>query len=227
MIVCWSAKGGSGTTVTASALALLSGRHTDTVLVDLGGDAPMALGVPRPGGPGIAEWMRSSAADAEALDGLCVPVGDAVRLLPAGDALTLPASTDGAPPDQRWERLSAALGRLPASVVVDAGTGWPPNALVDGAQRSLLVVRACYLALARMASTPFRPTGVVFVREPGRALGADDVAVAVGAPIAARVELDPAVARAVDAGLLCCRLPDSLRRALRHIVSDAGVGAQR
>jgi hypothetical protein len=37
----------------------------------------------------------------------------------------------------------------------------------------------------------------------------------VGAPVLAEIEADPAVARAVDAGLLRGRLPRSLERGLR------------
>jgi hypothetical protein len=60
-----------------------------------------------------------------------------------------------------------------------------------------------------------QPTGVIVIHEPGRVLSAEDVATAVGAPVVAEINLDPAVARAVDAGLLASRLPPSL---------DAGLG---
>lgn len=54
---CWSAKGGSGTTVVAVALAVLLGRDSDfgSVLVDLDGDGPTVLGVPEPSGPGLSD----------------------------------------------------------------------------------------------------------------------------------------------------------------------------
>jgi len=48
---------------------------------------------------------------------------------------------------------------------------------------------------------------VVLVRDPGRAVRSADVAVVVGAPVVAEVAVDPAVARAVDAGLARTRLP--------------------
>ena len=56
----------------------------------------------------------------------------------------------------------------------------------------------------------------MLVAEPGRALGAADVARAVGVPVIATVSLDPAVARAVDAGLLAARLPRTLQREVRR-----------
>ncbi len=76
---------------------------------------------------------------------------------------------------------------------------------------SLLVTRACYLALRRAADPPLRPSGVVLVTEPGRALDRTDVEQVVGAPVRAEVAFDPAVARAVDAGLLASRLPPRSR----------------
>ena len=78
------------------------------------------------------------------------------------------------------------------------------------------MTRACYLALRRAADPPLRPSGVVLVTEPGRALDRTDVEQVVGAPVRAEVAVDPAVARAVDAGLLASRLPRGLERALRR-----------
>jgi hypothetical protein len=80
---------------------------------------------------------------------------------------------------------------------------------------SLLVLRPCYLALRRAVAAPFRPSGVVLVREPGRALTRRDVEAVLGVPVRAEVDVDPAIARAVDAGLLTARLPRGLERALR------------
>jgi hypothetical protein len=60
---------------------------------------------------------------------------------------------------------------------------------------------------------------VVVVREPGRSLDRHDVERIVGAPVAAEVEVDPAIYRAVDAGLLAStRLPRLLERTLRDVV---------
>jgi hypothetical protein len=102
-------------------------------------------------------------------------------------------------------------------VIVDAGTRPPPPPLTDAADQTLLVTRPCYLALRRAVSTPDRPTGIVLVSEPGRALRAADVERAVGVPVVTQLDLDPAVARAVDAGLLAARLPRLLQRQLAPI----------
>ena len=94
----------------------------------------------------------------------------------------------------------------------DAGAGL---AVAAAAPVSLLVLRPCYLALRRAMAAPIRPSGVVLVVEPGRSLGRRDVEEVLGVPVRAEVEVDPAVARAVDAGVLARRVPRGLERALR------------
>jgi MinD-like ATPase involved in chromosome partitioning or flagellar assembly len=208
MFVCWSVKGGSGTTVVAASLALLLARAHPVVLADLAGDLAAALGLPEPAGPGISEWMASPAADTPALARLAVPATDAIQLIPRG-AASIP---DGGP---RWDALATSLLALHGTVVVDAGLGEPPASLRAVAVQSLLVIRPCYLAVRRAVADGVQPTGIVLVQEPGRALASADVERAIGAPVVAEVPFDPAVARAVDAGLLASRLPRTLAHPLR------------
>ena len=111
--------------------------------------------------------------------------------------------------------MAQALGTLGAAAVVDCGTGAPPAGLVAAAGHSLLVTRPCYLALRRAVATGVQPSGIVLVHEPGRALTARDVERSLGAPVVAELHYDPAVARAVDAGLLAARLPRSLAHSLK------------
>ena len=205
MIVCWAAKGGSGTTVVACALALGLGRAAPATLVDLSGDCATALGLAEPSGPGVCDWLVSPTAGPSDLSRLAVDVRDDVRLIPRGIAVA---------PDDQWSRLAAALA-VPATVIVDAGTGCPPAPLHDVAEHSLLVTRPCFIALRRAQQLGIRPTGIVLVDEPGRALTSSDIEHALGVPVVAEVRLDPAVARAVDAGLLTTRLPKSLILSLR------------
>jgi hypothetical protein len=199
--LCWAAKGGSGTTVVAATLAM-SGR-TPALLVDLAGDLPIALGLPTPDGPGIGEWSASTAPPSR-LDALVVPLARGLDLLPRGHRA----------PTGRWRELGEHLASIPHAVVVDAGTGPPPPELRRHADRVLLVTRACYLAVRRAADAREVVDGIVLVEEPGRALGAADLEASLGAPVVARVLLDPAVARAVDSGLLLARLPGAFRREL-------------
>ncbi|MGD9796657.1 MAG: hypothetical protein AB7H43_11355 [Acidimicrobiia bacterium] len=211
LVACWAAKGGSGTTVVSVALAtvLARGSTAGALLVDLDGDVPAVLGIAEPAGPGVAGWLAAGAAvPHDALARLELAFDDGLALLPAGGDL---------PPDgDRGEVLAAVLAVDPRPVVVDCGTD-PTGArlaVAAAAGRSLLVLRPCYLALRRALAAPLRPSGVVLVDEPGRALGADDVGAALGVPVRAVVRCEPRIARAVDAGLLASRLPGSLVRAL-------------
>ncbi len=210
---CWALKGGVGTTVVSAALGLtLHHAGHDVLLVDLGGDLPAALGLPEPSGPGLTDWLATG--DDVPADGL-----GRIEVAVAPGLAVLPRGTGTIGPGPRVEALVAALdpGR---SVVVDCGVldGREPARSVVAARatHSLLVTRACYLALRRAADPPLRPSGVVLVTEPGRALDRHDVERVVGAPVRAEVALDPAIARAVDAGRLASRLPRALERSLRH-----------
>ena len=67
-----------------------------------------------------------------------------------------------------------------------------------------------------------RPNGVIVVDEPGHALTVRDIERAIGAPVVAVMSFDPAIARAVDAGLLATRLPRD-----RRPTTPAGRGVRR
>lgn len=206
LTICWAAKGGSGTTVYAVARALAV--DTPTLLVDLAGEAMTVLGLPEPDGPGVDDWLRSDAGP-DRLTRLEQPATDLLSVLPAGRR-----GPDRDP--RRWFELGAHLRAEPRGVIVDAGTGQPPAALIAAADQTLLVTRACYLALTRATTLGANPSGVVLVEEPGRKLRPADVEASVGSPIVATVLLDPAIARAVDSGLLLSRLPAAWRRQLRR-----------
>jgi hypothetical protein len=213
VIACWSVKGGSGTTVVATALALRLARSSPgVVLADLAGDVPAVLGRPEPAGPGLADWLAAGPDVAtDALSRIEVDAAPGLSVLPRGAAHSDGAgSADG-------ERLVAALAAMDRrAAVVDCGSA-PTNiafGVAGAATRSLLVVRSCFLALRRVLDAPVRPSAAVLVLEPSRSLGAADVEDVLGVPVIT-VPWDPAVARAVDAGLLASRLPRPLDRALR------------
>jgi hypothetical protein len=215
LVACWSVKGDSGSTVVAAALAVLAARAGpgEVLLVDLAGDAPAALGVSEPSGPGLGDWLAAQDdVGPDALARLEIAIAPALTVLPWG-------SDAGLRPG-RAEALVSALGRDDRTVVVDAGMARvsPGLDLASGATESLLVLRPCYLALRRAVAAPVRPSAVVLVREAGRALTRRDVEEVLGVPVRAEVDVDPAVARAVDAGLLAGRLPRSLAHSLRGLV---------
>ena len=217
LVACWSPKGGSGTTVTAALVGLVLARRARSaraMLADLSGDLPAVLGVPEPAGPGLADWLAAPAeVGPEALARLEVDVGPSLGLLPLG------AGPAGAGCSRRAAALTDHFvldGRL---VVADCGSAErsPGLELAAGATLSLVVVRACYLALRRVLAAPVRPTGVVLVDEPERSLRKRDVEDVLGLPVWAEIPRDSAVARAVDAGLLSARVPRVAERALERV----------
>lgn len=217
VVCCWSVKGGAGTTVVATALAIVLARAAPggALLVDLAGDARAVAGLPDdPDAPGVSDWLREGPqVPADALARLEVPVGRGLALLPRGQG---PMVVD------RAAALSAVLAADPRPVVVDAGLLCGGDAVpgigsvvAASASESLLVTRPCFLALRRALVAPVRPSAVVLVVEEGRALTARDVEATLGVPVRAEVSVTAQVARAVDAGVLLARLPRSLEREVR------------
>ena len=219
LVACWSAKGGSGTTVVAVALAALLGRAgPGALLVDLAGDAPAAAGLPdEPNGAGVLDWLAAPPeVDAGALRRLQVEVSPRVSLLRRGAAPSSGAA--GA------SRLIGALAEDGRAVVIDCGLV-PDSplgtAVAAESTLSLLVVRPCYLALRRAAAAPVRPSAVVVIEEADRSLRPRDVEAILDAPVRAVVPWRGPIARAVDAGFLARRVPLDLARALRGAVAVA------
>lgn len=207
LIAYWAAKGGSGATVLAASHALQMAGHGPTLLVDLDGDLPCVLGVPAPGA-GVADWLSAGThVPADALDRIAVPVGPGLALLGRGAGSLDPTRVDV---------LAGILASTPRTVVVDCGSrpGPPGRAVARAADRSILVTRACYLAVRRQCAHDLAPTEIALVREPNRALRAADVAEALGAPVRTSVPFDPAISRAVDAGLFTARMPRALTKNL-------------
>lgn len=239
LFTLWSVKGGSGTSVVAAGLASVLARDgRDVLLVDLAGDQPALLGTSDPAGPGIGDWLATSDGDAAALGRLEIAVGDGFDLLPAGRIGSVDAD--------RARDLADVLASDERTVVVDAGGPGsvpsgrgsvggsapagdpPPSALrpvLCGAGASILVVRACYLALRRAVRAGVSADRVVLVVEPGRALDGTDVSRALGLPVL-DISWDPAVARTVDAGLMSSRLPRGFVREL-DALTDLAAEAER
>jgi MinD-like ATPase involved in chromosome partitioning or flagellar assembly len=214
LIAYWSVKGGSGTTVVAVTHALLVARSAPSpspvVLVDLAGEAATVLGVRDVGSAFFG------ADTAELLD-RATPVVDGLVLVSAGEVG--PALPDDSAAPAAGEQLVATLGGLNNVVVVDCGVPAADGVaarVAAAADRSLLVVRPCFLAMRRAIAAPLRPSGVVLVTEPQRALGRSDIEAVLGVPVVAEVPHGPVIARAVDAGLLATRLPRVLDRAFRQ-----------
>ncbi|HBQ51664.1 MAG: hypothetical protein EB035_04565 [Actinobacteria bacterium] len=209
MIVCWSVKGGSGTTVVASTLALVHAEKSPrgAVIVDLAGDVPAVLGLAEPNGIGVAEWFTQNENSSRmTLQSIAIQATANLQLISRG-AGQFDSSAN-------FAELCASLATFDLPVIVDAGCGLPSTDLIARASSSLLITRPCYLALRRAAQLNVAPTGVVLVNEPGRALGKRDVESVIGAPVIAEITFDATISRAVDAGLLASRLPNMLAKQL-------------
>jgi hypothetical protein len=211
LTVCWSAKGGTGTTIVAACWALET--TNPSVLVDIAGDLHLALGIPTPSGQGLSDWFESDAPPRSVLD-LALQLDTTTRLIPRG-----PAPIPHRAP--RWAELGRWMTASDLEFIADAGlgptpAGFPPgDSAVDGVRaraRSLLVTRACYIALSRAQSLGETPDGIVLVEESGRGLSADDIARALRAPIVAKIAYDPLIGRATDRGLLAGKLPRSIHK---------------
>ena len=146
----------------------------------------------------------------DALHSVAVDAGR-VGVVPVGRQM----AEDLAP--ERWRELAEALADDDGMWVLDAGTGPAWEAAAVPWTRSVLVVRNCYLALRRAVQSPVCPSAVVLIEEAGRALCHPEVEAALpGLPVVV-VPADPAVARAIDAGLLSAQLPASLGAGLTAI----------
>ena len=122
-----------------------------------------------------------------------------------------------------------ALRADPRPTVADVGvlgaqSDFALHAFVEVADVHVIVVRGCYLALRRAARVELTSSaaGAVYVDEPGRSLGARYAHNVLGVPILATVGLRASTARAVDAGVLPTRMPESLARPLRQALVRIG-----
>lgn len=213
----FSMKGGLGVSSTAALIAIAhSNRAVPTLLADLDGDQPAILGVPEPDGPGLVDWCATPSRSVEALDRIQTSIGPDCALLPRGVG---PLPADAGP-------LLDALSQPDQHVVVDCGNlaGAPQFArdVAAGCDQRLLVVRSCYLALRSSRDPAAAATGVILLREHGRALGLTDIESVIDAPVIAEVAIDIAIARSIDAGLTTTRLPRSLLRLLARVAAPEG-----
>src|SRR5262249_45492760 len=153
-------------------------------------------------------------------------VAPGVGLLPRGRGARVPTSL---PAPESGAALAVALAQGSSPVLVDCGTARAPasRALIEVADVGVVVLRPCYLALRRAVRAPSleHTAGAVLLDEPERSLGAREIGEVLDLPVLARVPVDKAVARAVDAGVLTTRLPEHLARPATDVVRRLGVGS--
>ena len=90
-------------------------------------------------------------------------------------------------------------------VIFDAGVN--NGVRGDDYDHEMLVVRNDYLALRRGIAKSGKVDKIVLVEEAGRVLNLPDVKAVFGGVPVDVLPIDPAVARAIDAGLLAMRMP--------------------
>jgi CobQ/CobB/MinD/ParA nucleotide binding domain len=206
IITVHATKGGQGLTTITAALGVLQAQAGHrTLLIDTGGDLPAILGKPEPLSVGLADYLIDPNIT---LDDITVNIGENLDIVTRGTGpIAFTTYTYGL--------LTGGLGDYDA-IIIDARTcadEWNQHA-----DRDVLVTRPCYLAVRRAIHLPQRPTEVVFMTEPGRALSAHDIEVVLGVPIAATVPVDIDTARIIDAGILANRMPQQMARALAPLV---------
>jgi hypothetical protein len=225
LLVLWSPKGGSGTSVLTAACALVLARHGGARLADLAGDQPALFGMGADPPTGLADWLAAGPeAPTEALERLAVEAAPGVALIARGAPPRTLAPVAAA---EAGAALAVALRDGPVTTVVDAGTADSPaaRALLETADVSVLVARGCYLTLRRAVSHPAtaRAAGVAMISEHGRSLGRRDVTAVLDLQVLTEVPVRAAIARAVDAGILSQRMPDCLLRAACELTGRLGL----
>jgi CobQ/CobB/MinD/ParA nucleotide binding domain len=209
IITAHATKGGQGVTTITAALGVLHAQAGHrTLLIDTGGDLPAILGKPEPLSVGLSDYLVDPSIT---LDDITVNIGENLDIVTRGTGpITFTTYTYGL--------IAGALGDYD-TVIIDAGTcatEWNQHA-----ERNVFVTRPCYLAVRRAIHLPRRPTEVVLMAEPGRALSTHDIEVVLGVPLSATVPVDIDTARIIDAGILGSRIPQRISRALAALVNPA------
>lgn len=216
LVVCWSPKGGSGTSVVSAGLAIACAKRAasaSTIVVDLDGDIPAIFGTPEPA-VGLSEWICQPAT--HAFDDLLVDIAPGLQILPRGSAPVPDAQSNA------WSRLGIELSSrsaLGSAIIVDGARGLVPQAWAQQITHSVLVVRPCYLALrrARHSICPF--DAVIAISEPHRVLTTSDIESVLGVAVSAEIPITNDIARRVDAGVIFTRTPSRLMEALSPLVA--------
>lgn len=219
----YSVKGGSGTSVTAAALASIIGRTlvSGARLLDLDGDARPLLGLAE-SDHGRTVWDYLHTGDLRDIDSAVSIAAPGLGLLDGGG----PIGCEQRALDvllAQFDHTEDDLG----PVVIDAGTIDPHRLDLDARSRrhlldstaSVLVLRPCYLALRRALTFGHRPDAVVLIEEPGRALGQSDVRNVLGVSAVVSIPWDASIARAVDAGMIATRSSALFGESLASLVN--------
>ena len=199
-IVLWGARGGVGTTQ-------LAFQHpNDVTLIDLRGNLDITLGLGK-SPDGVLELRHPlNRTTDEILAAATVQITPGVAIVPYGGCDQGDALGDGPLADlAEWIRTHQGV------VIVDAGTGPPPEALAEVADDSIAVTRLTMIDAYRLRWDRTRPTGVIVVDQPDAWLTTADIEAAAGEGIYARMPYDLNISHAIDTGTFLDHQPSLAR----------------
>jgi len=208
-----SPKGGSGTSVVAASLAIVSSSSIPTLLVDLAGDQSAIMGLPEPP-VGINDWANGMTH--REFEEILITCNDNLHLAPSGSSAIEIFSTGA------WGNLARELMQRESNgvnIIIDFGQGDLPLAFNKLADMHFMVTRPCYLSLRRTVNIEQKFSGVIVVQEHDRVLTTSDVESVMKLKCVAEVPYSSEISRRVDSGLLKSRLPVPLHAALSPLVS--------
>ncbi len=208
-----SPKGGSGTSVVAASLAIVSSSSCPTLLVDLAGDQAAIMGLPEPP-VGLNDWANGMTH--REFNEILITCKDNLQLAPSGSSAVEIFSTSA------WANLARELMQRESNgfnIIIDFGRVELPLAFQKLACTHYMVTRPCYLSLRRAVNTEQKFSGVIVVQEHGRVLTTSDVESVMKLKCVAEIPNSSDISRRVDSGLLKSRLPSPLQSALAPLVS--------
>jgi len=208
-----SPKGGSGTSVVAASLAIVSSSSIPTLLVDLAGDQSAIMGLPEPP-VGLNDWANGMTH--REFEEILITCNDNLHLAPSGSSAIEIFSTGA------WGNLARELMQRESNgvnIIIDFGRVELPLAFQKLACTHYMVTRPCYLSLRRAVNIEQKFSGVIVVQEHDRVLTTSDIESVLKLKCVAEVPHSSEISRRVDSGLLKSRLPASLHAALSPLVS--------
>jgi MinD-like ATPase involved in chromosome partitioning or flagellar assembly len=228
VIAGWSTKGGSGTTVTCTAIALALMRPDQTgVIIDLGGehsgDVGSLVGCSTQPRSGLTDWLIADttvppSALAELLQDRVQP-----RVLSVGHHradITNPSAEQSIETTQRLQDALHWLVDTYGFVVLDLGshTDWLADTASSLADASLLILRPCSLSVRASVNSTRRVVGAVIVGDGSRSLLQADIEGLLGVPVLTHIKSHPAIADAVDSGRFSKGVPREMKRSIGTLI---------
>ena len=213
LIILSSPKGGSGTSVVAASLAIVSSLSTPTLLVDLAGDQAAIMGLPEPP-VGLNDWANGMTH--REFDEILITCKDNLQLAPSGSSAVEIFSTSA------WANLCRELVQRESegcNIIIDFGRVELPLVFQKLACTHYMVTRPCYLSLRRAVNIEQKFSGVIVVQGHDRVLTTSDVESVMKLKCVAEIPNSSDISRRVDSGLLKSRLPSPLQSALAPLVS--------